>query len=200
MYVSPLYLSVSNGEWAPRTFLFTAYGTTPTLLYYLVDDIYPRFAFPVSPFPNPKTEVEMTFNRLQEALRKDVERLYAVRTARFHVALHPARYASVAQMVTITKAVAILHNMVTEKRRDGYVSRTRMAAGSRAARGGGAAGPRQGDGGAGVRGSVAAAAAGGHASGGGGYAGPGQGGGGVEVSGTFCLPPPLAAWRPAAAV
>jgi len=71
-------------------------------LYFLVDGIYPRFAFFASPFPNPTTEVEMTFNRLQEALRKDVERLYAVLTARFHVALHPARYASMAQMATIT--------------------------------------------------------------------------------------------------
>jgi len=115
MHVSPLYLSVTNGEWPPRTFSFPANGTTRTLLYYLVDGFYPRFAGFVSPFLNPTTEVEMTFNRLQEALRKDVERLYAVLTARFHVALHPARYASVAQMVTVTKAVASLHNMVTEK-------------------------------------------------------------------------------------
>jgi len=116
MHVSPLYLSVTSGEWPPRTFSFTANGTTRTLLYYLVDGIYPRFAFFVSPFPDPTTEVEFTFNRLQEALRKDKERLYAVLTAHFHVALHPARYASVAQMVTVTKAVAILHNMVTEQR------------------------------------------------------------------------------------
>jgi len=61
-----------------------------------VDGIYPRFAFFVSPFPDPTTEVEVTFNRLEEALRKDVERLYAVLTARFHVALHPAKYSTVA--------------------------------------------------------------------------------------------------------
>jgi len=140
MHTSPLYLSVTNGEWPPRTFSFTANGTTLTLLYYLVDGIYPRFAFFVSPFPDPTTEVEVTFNRLQEALRKDVERLYAVLPARFDVALHPARYASVAQMVTVIKAVVILHNVVTEQRQDGYVSRTRMAAGGQTAGGGGFAG------------------------------------------------------------
>jgi len=80
-----------------------------------VDGVYLRLAFFVSPFPNPTTEVEVTFNRLQEALRKDVERLYAVRTARFHVALQPAKCSTIEEMVTITKAVAILHNMVTEK-------------------------------------------------------------------------------------
>jgi len=170
LHVSPLYLSVTSGERPPHTFSFAANGTTRTLLYYLVDGIYPRFALFVSPFPNPTTEVEMTFNRLQEALRRDVEGLYAVLTARFHVALHPARYASVAQMVTVIKAVAILHNIVTEKRRDGFVSRTRMAAGSQASGGGAAAGPGQGGGGAGVGRSAAAAAAGGQAAGGGGFA------------------------------
>jgi len=140
LHVSPIYLSVTKGEWPPRTFSYTAKGTTPTLLYYLVDGIYPRIAFFVSPFPDPTTEVEVTFNRLQEAMREDVERLYAVLTARFHVAFHPAKYSTVEQMVTVTKAVAILHNMVTEKRRDGYVSRTRMAAGGQVAGGGGAAG------------------------------------------------------------
>ena len=184
MHVSPLYLSVTNGEWPPRTFSYTANGTTRTLLYYLVDGIYPRFAFFVSPFPNPTTEVEVTFNRLQEALRKDVERLYAVLTARFHVALHPAKYSTVEQMVTVTKAVAILHNMVTEKRRDGYVSRTRMAAGGQAAGGGGAAGHVGAHGAAGGNagggtGGVAAAGGGGCA---GGSLAAGRGVGGVAAA------------------
>jgi len=75
LHASPLYLSVTGGEWPPRTFSYTANGTTRTLLYYLVDGIYPPFAFFVSPTPDPTTEVETTLNRLQEALRKDVERL-----------------------------------------------------------------------------------------------------------------------------
>jgi len=171
MHVSPLYLSVTNGEWPPRTFSCTANGTIRTLLYYLMDGIYPRFAFFVSPFPNPTPEVEVTFSRLQEALRKHVERLYAVLTALFHVAFHPEKYSTVEQMVTVTEAVAILHNMVTEKRRDRYVSRTCMAAGGQAAGVGGATGPAGGQGGdAGNAGggNGGAAAAGGDGSAGGG--------------------------------
>jgi len=168
LHVSPLHLFVTNGEWPPRTFSFTANGTTRTLLYYLVDRIYPRFAFFVSPFPDPATEVEVTLNRVQESLREDVERLYAVLTARFLVALHTARYASVAQMVTVTKAVAILHNMVTEQRRDGYVSRTRMAAGGHTSGGGSLAGGGQGGAGAAAGGLAAAAAGAGEAAVGGG--------------------------------
>jgi len=103
MHASPLYLSVTGGEWPPRTYSHTANGTTRTLLYYLVDGSFPPFAIFVSPFSDPTTEVETTFSRLQEALRKDVERLYAVLTARFHIALHPARYANVESMVTLRR-------------------------------------------------------------------------------------------------
>jgi len=99
------------------------------LPYYLVDGIYPRFSFLISPHPKPSTEEQTTFNRLQEALRKDVERLFGVLMKRFHVALHPGRYRSVAQLVTTFKAICILHNMCVERRRDSFVSRRRRAAG-----------------------------------------------------------------------
>jgi len=144
---SPPYLSVTRGEWPPRTFSYTANGTTRTLLYYLVDGIYPPSAFFVSPFSDPTTEDQTTLNRLQEALRKDVERLHAVLTARFQISLHPARAVTVESMVTVAKAVAILHNTVPAKRRDGYVSRTRMATAAQAAAGssgGGAEGVENG--------------------------------------------------------
>jgi len=91
MHASPLYLSVTGGEWPPRTFSYTANGTTRTLLYYLVDGIFPPFAYFLSPFSDPTTEIETTINRLQEALSRDVARPHAVLTVRFHNALHPAR-------------------------------------------------------------------------------------------------------------
>jgi len=126
IHVSPLYLYVTIGEWPPRTCSVTVKCTTSTLLYYLVDCKYSRFAFFVSRFPNPTAKVELNSNRPQEAVRKNVERLYALLTARFHVSLHPKNYSTVAQMVTVTRAVAIVHNMVTEQQKDGYISRTRV--------------------------------------------------------------------------
>ena len=97
------------------------------MLYYLVDGIYPRFAFFVAPYPNPQIREQRTFNRLQEALREDVERLFGILTARFHVMLHPCRLWSVPQMVLTTQTVAIHHNMVVEARRDGFTSRSRSS-------------------------------------------------------------------------
>jgi len=88
---SPLYLDGTAGRWPPREVPFSINETSRTLPYYLVDGIYPRYAFLVSPHPIPLTYEANTFNCLQEAIRKDVERLFGVLTKRFHVALHPGR-------------------------------------------------------------------------------------------------------------
>jgi len=100
MQQSPLYLDVTGGRWPPRGTPCTINGRTRTLPYYLVDGIYPRYTFLMSPHPKPSSEEQKTFKRLQEAIRKDVERLFGVLMKRFHVALHPGRYRSVSQLVT----------------------------------------------------------------------------------------------------
>jgi len=92
---SPLYLDVTAGRWPPRGVTFTVNGITRTLPYYLVDSIYRRFAFLVSSHPMPMSYEAKTFNRLQEAIRKDSERLFGVLEKRFHIALYPRRYRSV---------------------------------------------------------------------------------------------------------
>ena len=104
MQQSPLYLDVTGGRWPPRGTPFTIKGRTRTLPYYLVDVPYPRYAFLLSPHPKPSTEEQPKLSRLQEAIRKDTERLFGVLMKRFHVALHPGRYHSVSQRVTTYKA------------------------------------------------------------------------------------------------
>jgi len=89
--------------WPPKSFSFCDNGRTRRLSYYL------------------------TFNRLQEALCKDVERLYGVLTARFHILLHPGRFGSVEQMVLAGKAAAISHDIVVGQRRGGFVGQEGMA-------------------------------------------------------------------------
>ena len=124
--ISPLFSDVCAGVWPPAC-PFSINGRPRTMPYYLVDGIYPKYPFFVAPYPFPVTSVERAFNRLQEAVRKDVERLYAVMTARFHVALRPARAFYMANIATTARAVAIMHNMITVLRRDDYVSRRRSA-------------------------------------------------------------------------
>lgn len=126
---SPLMVKVTKGDWPPPGLGYTVNGQHMDLPYYLVDGIYPRYAFFVAPYPTPSTPQEKAFNRLQEGVRKDVERLYAVLTARFHVALYPSRAYSVPSLICTAKAIALLHNMVTELRRESYVSRSRLEIG-----------------------------------------------------------------------
>jgi len=185
LYQSPMYMDVITGKWPPRDFSFTVNGNTRTLLYYLVDGICPRFAFFVARYPNPQTLEQRTFNRLQEAVRKDVERLYGIFTAPFHVMLHPCRIWTVPQMVRTTQTVAILHNMVVEARRDGFLSRSRSsqygadAAGVADELGAGGAGSGAADG----TGAATGAAVGGGAAGGAGGDGEGAGPGIADGAG-----------------
>jgi len=185
LYQSPLYMNVITGKWPPRDFPFTVNGNTRTLLYYLVDGIYPRFALFVAPYPNPQTREQRTFNLLQEALRKDVERLFGILTARFHIILHPCRYWSVPRMVRDTQTVAILHNMIVECCRDGFVSRSRSlvyGGGGSGAVGAMAAGAAEADGADEEGGAAdAGAAAGAGAAGSGGGAADGGGPGGADA-------------------
>jgi len=78
MQQSPLYLDVTGGRWPPRGTPFNINGRTRTLPYYPVDGIYPRYAFLMSPHPKTSTKEQTTCNRLQEAIRKDMERLFGV--------------------------------------------------------------------------------------------------------------------------
>lgn len=125
---SPLCMDITSGQWPPDMFEYTLNGRTRRLLYYLADGVYPHFPFFARPFSRAANNSlkRRTYNRLQEALRKDVERLYGVLTARFHILLRPAKFHSVDRIVRTAKAVAILHNMVVINRRDGYLSRRRI--------------------------------------------------------------------------
>jgi len=126
----------------------------------------------ISPHPKPSTEEQTTFNRLQDAIRKDVERLFGVLMKRFHISLHPGRYRSVSQLVTTYKAICTLHNMCVERRRSSFLIRRRRAengsGGTNTGVGGNAGGaPGGGDGKSGGAHAVGAAAALGPAPGGG---------------------------------
>lgn len=134
----------------------------------MADGTYPRYAFLVSPYESPITTKQRTFNRLQEAVRKDVERLFSVLKARFLVALHLARYGTVEQLATAAQAVATLHTMVVELRRDGSAGRQRAAEIAAAA---GATGARNGGHGEGGRGGERACRGGSGGKGAGGVAG-----------------------------
>jgi len=98
------------------------------LLFYAADQGYPRYAIFAQPYSKPDTPRRQVYNRLQEAVRKDAERLYAVWWSRWFITKYPARYMTLPRLINTAKAVAILHNMAVEHRRHGFIASTRMAA------------------------------------------------------------------------
>lgn len=73
--------------------------------YYLADAIYPKYPIFEPPFPKPTEAAQRTYNRLQEALRKDAERLYAVLTNRINISLYPARFSNVQRVINTGKSL-----------------------------------------------------------------------------------------------
>ncbi|XP_033145190.1 uncharacterized protein LOC108871618 [Brassica rapa] len=58
---------------------------------------------------------------VQEATRKDVERAFGVLQARFAIVKNPALSMNKAKIGKIMRACIILHNMIVENERDGYI-------------------------------------------------------------------------------
>lgn len=125
---SPLYHRIMSGTWLPDRLECLVIGRSRRLLYYLADGIYPPYAVFARPYGTAITPQQRTYNRLQKALRTDVERVFDVMTNRFHIVLYPARFSTVTRLTATGRAIAILHNMVIRERRDGFLSRRRIAA------------------------------------------------------------------------
>jgi len=125
---SPLYHNIVSGAWPPRDKPFTLNRRTRTLLYYFADGIYPCFPFFATPHPQATTRKQLTYTRLQEGLRKDVERPYAVLACRFNIIMRPARFETVGVLRRAQTAVAVLHNMNVREDEHAYLSQRRMAA------------------------------------------------------------------------
>jgi len=125
---SPLMLDVNAGVWPPRNINYTLNGRTRRLLYYTADQGYPRYALFAMTHPNPVTPKRRVYNRLQQAVRKDAERLYVVMPSRFNIILRPARFTTVLRMINTGKAVAILHSMAIECTRGDVLAHRRMNA------------------------------------------------------------------------
>lgn len=122
---SPLMVKVTQGDWPPLGFWYTVNGEQVNLPYFLVDGIYPRYSILLSPHATPSTAQEKAFNWVQEGMRKDFQRLYAILTAGFHVALHPAGASFVPTLICTAMATSILHNMMTELPKKGRASLSR---------------------------------------------------------------------------
>lgn len=88
--------------------------------HYLADGIYPPWALFVKSSKNATDRQVTTFSRQQEAVRKDLERVFGVLMSNWHVLERPCRMWYNKNAMTMLQASIVLHNMNREARLDGY--------------------------------------------------------------------------------
>ncbi|GJT04236.1 ALP1-like protein isoform X1 [Tanacetum coccineum] len=82
--------------------------------YYLADGIYPARSTFVKTFPVARDEKSLKFKRVQEAARKDIERVFGVLQGRWGIIRQPARPYQINTLKRIMYCCIMLHNMILD--------------------------------------------------------------------------------------
>lgn len=90
----------------------------------LQDGIFPNWPVFLKTMSSPITGDQRRFCKMQEAIRKDVERAFGILQARFAIVSRPARFWKSGTLAKVLKCSIILHNLIVEDERDSYFSRT----------------------------------------------------------------------------
>ncbi|XP_014751597.2 uncharacterized protein LOC100822596 [Brachypodium distachyon] len=112
---SPLFQRLTSGT-SPEV-EYEVNGNKYTMGYYLVDGIYPLWATFVKTISCPQGNKKKHFAKVQEAVRKDVERAFGVLQIRFAMVRGPARWWDPDILWYIMTACVILHNMIIDDER-----------------------------------------------------------------------------------
>ncbi|XP_068314971.1 uncharacterized protein [Pyrus communis] len=96
-------------------------GCQYIMRYYLVDNIYPKWVTLVQAIANLVDDAQRWFILHQKAYRKDVERAFGILQAQWKIIKEPARGWSRDKLNSIMVSCIILHNIIMEHERDGYI-------------------------------------------------------------------------------
>lgn len=90
--------------------------------YFLADGIYPEnYKLFIQSLPNSTEQKKKKYSKVQEGVRKCVERVFAVLFKRFGILNVPGRLWCDKEIGHIAQACVILHNMCIEERRKDFV-------------------------------------------------------------------------------
>lgn len=112
---SPLFTDILSGSYSLRMdqpFRISAKGARRHDGYFIVDGIYPPWMIFARPIHSPMCESESRYTKLQEALRKDIERCFGVLQARFQILRKENHYWEDSFIVRISGVCVTLHNMM----------------------------------------------------------------------------------------
>lgn len=127
MRTSPLFLDVMNGVYKLETGL--SYKASPEAEermqnYVLVDGIYPDWPLFVKPIHEPRCTAERRFSNRQEVERKDVDCAFGILQGRFRIMRRVGFLYYIEDIIAMTEAVVILHNLMTRMRQIGALEET----------------------------------------------------------------------------
>ncbi|XP_033147804.1 uncharacterized protein LOC103867821 [Brassica rapa] len=100
---------------------FKVNNHTYRMAYYLTDGIYPNWATFIQSIKLPQGPKAELFAERQESTRKDVERAFGVLQSRFAIVKNPALLWDKEKIGKIMRTCVILHNMIVEDERHGYI-------------------------------------------------------------------------------
>jgi hypothetical protein len=95
-----------------RNFQYTLNDKDQIGAFVFVDGLYPNWSCFAKTIFEPRTPQEKYFAKVQEGVRKDIERSYGVLQKRFAIVRQPARCWYLKKMKKIMKACLILQNMI----------------------------------------------------------------------------------------
>jgi hypothetical protein len=103
-----------DGSFPPPGFSYTLNGVESTKPYYLADGIYPRWSLFLQAIKQPITAKEKLFTRLQESVRKDIERAFGVMHKRWGILRQKSLLWSVEKMARAMYACIDMHNLIID--------------------------------------------------------------------------------------
>lgn len=107
---------ILDGSFSLKTDNYIINGVIRDYVYFLVDGAYPDWAIFVSTCKHPINEKEKIFSKQQEAVRKDVERVFAVISSKFQILSRPFRLWDLSDINKVMQCCVIIHNMQVEER------------------------------------------------------------------------------------
>ena len=113
---SSMLEDITHGRMSEIDFDFKINGETFSMLYYLVDLIYPKLARFLRAISVPRILMDRNFTSQHDGWRKDIERAFGVIEKKFHCLTHPIQLFYMDDIYFLVGGCIVLHNMMVEER------------------------------------------------------------------------------------
>ena len=113
---SSMLHDMTHGRMHEIDFDYKINGESFSLLYYLVDLIYPQITRFVRAIAVPVTRIDRYYTSKHDAARKDIERAFGVFEKKYHCVTHPIQLFYVDDIHYLIGGCIVMHNMMVEHR------------------------------------------------------------------------------------